>query len=431
MFGRIGEVYYSQTRLGVDPPPSGPVIFVANHPNGLVDPILVGHAVGRRLLFLAKAPLFRIPVLGALARWAGAIPVFRRMDGGDTSQNDAMFAAVYEALADQGAICLFPEGISHNEPELQPLKTGAARMALGAQAAHDWSLGVQIVPVGLTYRSKTRFQSSVAIEVGNALDTSNFRSAYEADSVEAVRSLTAQIRERMTEVTLNLEQWNDLPLLQLAERMLPPGGGHRVQRLRSFAEIGRRLEREDPESLQRLRERLAVFATRLEAGGVDLRHLEAGYAPGATLSFVASNLLATLIGLPLTILGALAFALPFWLVRFAAKLAKPTPDIASTVKIIAATLFFPLMHGVWTVLAWQQAGPALGLNTLFLLPIVGLYARHFLRRRKRAWREARVFLTLPFQGRRLRLLTREAQGLRTELLALAERATSQAITEHA
>lgn len=422
MFGRIGEVYYSQTRLGVEPPASGPVIFVANHPNGLVDPILVGHAVKRRLLFLAKAPLFKIPVLGALARRAGAIPVFRRMDGDDTSQNDAMFAAVYEALAEQGAICLFPEGISHNEPELQPLKTGAARMALGAQAAHDWNLGVQIVPVGLTYRSKTRFQSSVAIEIGRALDTSAFRSAYEADSVEAVRALTDQIHERIAEVTLNLEHWKDLPLLQLAEQLLPAGGGHRVQRLRSFAEIGRRMEREDPRALQRLRERLAVFSARLEAGGVDLRHLEAGYAPRATLLFVVTNLLAILIGLPLTILGSLAYIIPFWLVRLAARLANPTPDIASTVKIIAAVVFFPLMHAVWTVLVWRQAGAMLGLTTLLLLPIVGLYARHFLRRRKRAWREARVFLTLPFQGRRLRLLTREAQGLRTELLALAERA---------
>jgi hypothetical protein len=136
-----------------------------------------------------------------------------------------------------------------------------------------------------------------------------------------------------------------------------------------------------------------------------------------------------LIGLPLTILGSLAYAIPFFLVRLAAMLAKPTADIASTVKIIAAVLFFPLMHAVWTALVWQQAGPALGFTTLFLLPIVGLYARHFLRRRKRAWREARVFLTLPFQGRRLRLLTREAQGLRTELLALAERASSTAAPE--
>lgn len=344
------------------------------------------------------------------------------MDGGDTSQNDAMFSAVYAALAERGAICLFPEGISHNEPELQPLKTGAARMALGAEAAHDWQLGVQIVPVGLTYRSKTRFQSSVAIEMGRAIDTASLRAAYEADPVEAVRSLTQSIRERIAEVTLNLEQWQDLPLLRLAEQLLPTGGGHRVQRLRSFAEIGRRLEKEDPRALRRLRERLAVFAARLEAGGLDLRHLEAGYAPRATLLFVVTNLIATLIGLPLALLGSAAYFVPFWLVRLAAGFANPTPDIASTVKIIAAMMFFPAMHVFWVIWAWQTAGTYAGLSTLFLLPVVGLYARHFLRRRRRAWREARVFLTLPFQGRRMRLLIREAQGLRTELAALAERA---------
>lgn len=387
----------------------------------MIDPVLVGSVVDRRLLFLAKAPIFDVFFVGWLAKKANAIPVYRRVDGEDMTQNDTMFAAVYEALARGEAICLFPEGISHNEPQLQPFKTGAARMALGAEAKHDWQLGVRILPVGLNYRSKTRFQSSVAIEVGEVLEVAPLRAAYEQDPNETARALTERIHAAMREVTLNLESWQDLPLLRLAERLLPPGGGHEVQRMRSFADIGRRIEREDPAALARLRERLAVFQARLDAGGLDLRHLEAGYAPRAVLGFVMRNLVALCVGLPVALLGLITYGPAYLLVRLAHHFRRPDTDLTSTVKILASLTVLPLTHALWTVLAWQAGGPILGICTLLFLPLAGIYARHFLRRRRRAWRETLVFFTLPFQGRRLRLLTREAQGLRTELLAMAER----------
>ena len=163
-----------------------------------------------------------MPIVGRLARWAGAIPIYRQVDGADMAQNDATFAAVYEALERGEAICLFPEGISHDEPEIQPLKTGAARMALGAEAQQDWLLGVRILPVGLTYRSKARFQSSVAIEIGEPLRAAAWRESFRADPTEAARDLTEAIRAGMERVTLNLENWQDLPLLRLAAQLVAP-----------------------------------------------------------------------------------------------------------------------------------------------------------------------------------------------------------------
>jgi len=414
-------------RLGEAPPESGPVIFVANHPNGLVDPVVVGRMVERRLLFLAKAPIFKMPVLGWLAKRGGAIPVYRRMDGGDTGKNDEMFRAVYDALAQGEAICLFPEGISHNLSELQPLKTGAARMALGAEQSHDWSLGVKIVPVGLHYRSKTRFQSRVAVEFGQAIDASEFREAYQSDERLAVATFTAAIESGIREVTLNLEEWRDLALLRLAEQLLPQDGGHQVQRLRSFAAAGREIEAADPAALNRLRERLAVFQERLRASGLHVRHLDARYAPGTVLRFAGRNIVALLLGLPLAAVGAIAYFPPFLLVKLARKLAKPTEDIASTVKILAALVFFPLWHFALTALVGFQFGWNIAFVLFLTLPLAGFYARHFFRRRRRAWREIYVFFSFPFLGRQHRLLLREAQALRTDLLALEALRTQPSI----
>ena len=97
------------------------VIFVMNHPNGLIDPALVFVALPRRISFLAKSTLFRTPVIGWVVRAVGALPVYRRIDAGeDVSQNQKTFDACRALLARGGSIALFPEGVSHSSPKLLP-----------------------------------------------------------------------------------------------------------------------------------------------------------------------------------------------------------------------------------------------------------------------------------------------------------------------
>src|SRR5213075_2899170 len=137
------------------------VIFVLNHPNGLIDPALVFVALPRKISFLAKSTLFRMPMISFLLRTVEALPLYRRIDAGeDVSQNQKTFEMSRELLARGGSIALFPEGVSHNSPKLLPMKTGAARIALGAAASE---VEVKIVPVGLYYTSKTTFRSEALL----------------------------------------------------------------------------------------------------------------------------------------------------------------------------------------------------------------------------------------------------------------------------
>ena len=130
-------------------------------------------APGRPSRFLAKSTLFGNP-LGRLAMNAfGSIPVYRAHESGargsDASRNDESFARCRAELAAGGVLALFPEGTSHSDPEMRPLKTGAARIALSAEAEQDGRLGVTVVPVGLSYERKTTFRSSVLLVVGEPI----------------------------------------------------------------------------------------------------------------------------------------------------------------------------------------------------------------------------------------------------------------------
>jgi len=131
----IATIFFRRIDIvGWEKVPAGPVIFAVNHPNGLIDPLFLLCFTPRPVSFLAKAPLFRMPLIGWLARGIDSIPVYRTQDNYSTSQNRQTFAAARALLQRGGAIAIFPEGTTHSEPRLKSFKTGAARIALGCSA---------------------------------------------------------------------------------------------------------------------------------------------------------------------------------------------------------------------------------------------------------------------------------------------------------
>src|SRR5262245_9912483 len=190
-------------------PSSGPVLFVANHGNGLVDPMVLVALLPRLPRFLAKHTLWKNPAVWPLLQLAGALPVYRAQEG-DTARNEQTFARCFAELARGGAVALFPEGISHAEPALQPLRTGAARIALGAAA--ESAEPIAIVPVGLTFEEKRIFRSRLLLCVGEPIAVPRET----ATSADAVRALTEAIVTGLRAVTLNTDSWHTAKLLERA-----------------------------------------------------------------------------------------------------------------------------------------------------------------------------------------------------------------------
>lgn len=342
-------------------PKDGAIIFVLNHPNGLVDPALVFCSLPRRVSFLAKSTLFKIPVLGLLIRQLEAMPVYRRMDAGeDTSQNLKTFQAARKLLLEGRCIAIFPEGISHDATKLKPMKTGAARIAIGALGVENSSSDLRKTPlkimaVGLFYTSKTTFRSEALIRFGEIIEVEHLTLDESGEPPrEAVTQLTKKIENALRKVTLNTETQNELEAVTKAEALFASIYESLIFKqtltqtflqLRNFAEKFDLLNRQNPEKLSAIREKVERYENDLKKSGMTLDGLSVLQHP---IWYVVRRLVlrAFLIIMvsPLAIIGAIIHSPAFVFSNLIGTIFKTHGDdtAGSTYKILAACLFMPM-----------------------------------------------------------------------------------------
>lgn len=350
--------------VNADVVPRGPgVIFIMNHPNGLIDPALVFVALPRRISFLAKSTLFRMPVISFLLKTVEALPLYRKIDAGeDVSKNQKTFEMSRELLQNGGSIALFPEGVSHNSPKLLPAKTGAARIALGAVSADTGGerLDLLVVPVGLFYTNKTTFRSEALLHFGEPFRVEPVGVEEDGQPArEAVKALTGRIEDALREVTLNAETESELHTARMAEEIFAAA--------RVNANLGEKLEflkrLVADEGTAPLMEKVAEYDRKLDEFGLEPEHLSlAQFSQSSVVRQAIRQIWPLMLLAPLSIPGAVLHWPAYKLCGIIANRLSThgADDIASTVKVLAGMVLVPL---TWLALAaavfyffgWQWA----------------------------------------------------------------------------
>ena len=220
--------YYPKIQFtGVDQIPSdGPILFCANHPNSLIDPVLIGITAKRPVSFMAKAPLFRTPILGPIMHALGMVPAYRgRDDSSQVKKNQKSLDRVIQGLQSGRAMGIFPEGVSTDLRQLGLVRGGAARIALGA-----FEGGVEdlvIIPLGINYERKERLGSKVWINVGEPIQLQSFVDSTRSNEEKGItedkvlrRKLTQQIESNLKTAIVHLENAEWDPLLDDLETLV-------------------------------------------------------------------------------------------------------------------------------------------------------------------------------------------------------------------
>ena len=314
---------------------------------------------------LGKSTLWKIPVLAQICDLAGVIPVYRRQDeGADTAKNLETFARCHEELARGGILAIFPEGVSHDEPQLQPLKTGAARILIEAERRFG-PLGSRILPVGLLFEDRGTFRSRALVVVGPPIDPAEEVELAERDEATAVRLLTERVAEALERVTLNYRSWEESRLVERGARILESEAQELPRERRLAAEFDARRSLLD--GLDALREShprevaAAVEAARdydrlLRVSGLGDAQVIASYPLDRLLAALARSAVNTVVTLPVALLGGLLNFVPFVAVELVSRRFDDEENQIATYKVFPGIVAYPLTWGLEAALAWRFGG---------------------------------------------------------------------------
>lgn len=193
---------------GLDKVPTDkPVMFAVNHQNAFLDAILVGIYVKRPVYFLTRSDLFQGKWVVKFFTALNLVPIFRQKDGGKLfrEKNEETFKYCIEQLEAGKPILIFPEG--HSEPlhHLFKLRKGVARLAIEAEAKHDFDLRLHIVPVAINYMNHFLPGKKVFVEHLDPIIVSKYKSLYKESSSKAVAGVLKEVTTSLQQNVLSID----------------------------------------------------------------------------------------------------------------------------------------------------------------------------------------------------------------------------------
>lgn len=392
-------VFFLYESVDVYSPPDSekmdyPILAVSNHFGGLADPLLLMYAAPRRPRIMARDKIWKIPIAGSIMNWLDAIQVHKPAEQKGPTSNREMFGSCFAALAENKTLLIFPEGITRDDPSIAPVKTGAARIALGAR--EEGVTGIRILPVGIHYEDKAALRSRVFINAGAPidLDASIDRYAPDGDATpenrDAVRALTADIETYLRRVAPDFTDWSEArSLTQAAEVTLRASGDHPpsdvsiVDRDRLAAQLGH----SPSKSKRRVVDASSGLQDELDALGLSDEEVYEKMGSGRFLWFLLKSALVLLIAIPIALIGLTVNIWPLLGVK-AINLLRVAPAVKATLKPAAGMLLFLI---AWGIVLWQAFSESLlvGGIVAVLLPVSLAALIYASERVLRIWQVAR------------------------------------------
>lgn len=387
-------------------PDKGPLMILSNHPSTFMDPIVIATILNRKVFFLAKGELFKNRFTKWMLPKLNMIPVYRKQDDpSQMSKNDDTFKKCFEHLEKGGAILMFPEGISITERKLKPIKTGAARIVLGAEARNEFKLNIKVINIGLNYTDPHHFNNDLFINIHEPISASDYKNEYAVDSITAAQKLTKEISSQLETLVIDIEDSKTDELVKDIEilykyKLTKDQQLHKDDKEEEFNITKKIVDTVNyfkivqPQRVDAIQKKIKEYTTQLQKLNLKDEDVSGQKSESFLLSNLKSFLIITL-GFPLFIYGFINNILPFELpARIARKISK-TKEFIGAIGMVLGMFFFLIFYTLQIALVGNFFHlPWLTLAYGLSLPISGLFAfwyYHTLRRIKTKWHLLTLF----------------------------------------
>lgn len=379
-------------------PTTGPLILVSNHPSSFMDPIILASLVKQEVHFIAKGTLFNSVAKDWVMRnIMNSIPIYRKQDNPEmTLNNESVFEQCYQFLENKGTLIIFPEGTSIIERKLQDIKTGTARIALGAESRNDFELDVKILSIGINYSDAPSFQSDVWINVEELIHVKDYRMQYHEDDRNAVRELTDKIQDNLEKNLIITEDEQEDQFIKNVEAIyknelmsdlkLDPQL-HSFKLTKGIEEAIDHFEYLDKEWLETLKQKVADYTRRLDNYNLKDEFLIKKKNKRNNNVFVDTifRSLYIIIGFPIYVYGLITNYIPYLIPGKLAKAMTNFIEYDGPIKMTLGIFTFSTYYAflIYLFEKFISQGNWWWTNLFLIsLPLAGFFALHYVQRFK-------------------------------------------------
>jgi len=333
-------------------PDKGAVIFAPNHQNALMDALAVICTKDRQPVFVARADIFKKPMIIAIFHFLRILPIYRKRDGGNSvDNNQETFDLILKVLNSSQSVGIMPEG-AHNEiKRLRVLQKGIFRLAMQAQENSGTTPNVKIVPVGIEYTNPSKFRNKLLVRYGEAIELSDFYEQYTENPAKAFKQMQDKLTEKMKEGMIHIESEQYYSVIERIRVMYLKRAMQKhqlnfrraedvLQTQKNIISAIEKLEQTNPEEISSLALEVEQYFELMQKH--NFRDWVIEKQPYSIAGIAVRGTLA-LTGIPFWIIGMIFNYLPYKLSEIASRKVKD-PQFISSVQFVAGLVVFPLYY---------------------------------------------------------------------------------------
>ena len=334
-------------------PNNKPVLFVVNHQNSFLDAILIVTRIRQFIYFLTRAQAFNPPIMNWFLRSLNLLPVYRVRDGlSSVAKNKQVFDECVQYMRRNDAILIFPEANHDLKRRIRPLSKGFTRIAFDAEVQENWTMGLQVIPVGLNYEEHRFSGRKMRIQFGEPIAMKKYEAIFKQDEREATNKLKAEVSEKMKTTVMHVENLDHYPVHDIVLVQLEKDGEAYINPEKVNANVAK-IEAQITPKLVETATNVYDFAAK---HGINIKSIRGRKEP--QFWFIEF--------FPLFILAWLNGILPYMFTKNFIEKNIKDPAYDASIKVIFGLFLYPIFWGLVALALWL-----VGVSSWWILGYLG------------------------------------------------------------